>query len=151
MEDFEEVSIKTLTPSLEDYLKTIAILLEEKDVVRVKDIADRMGVKMPSVSAALRSLAERGFVEYERYGFVKLSLKGKRAAGDLKRRYRAFKKFFIDILGVPEGIAEKDACRVEHFLSESTRKRMCDFIEFVNNNPECATMIKRFRTMEENT
>lgn len=61
-----EPATKTLTSVMEDYLETIFNLEIDKKVVRVKDIAGRLKVKMPSVTSMLKTLSERGLVNYEK-------------------------------------------------------------------------------------
>ncbi|MCK4379164.1 MAG: metal-dependent transcriptional regulator, partial [Deltaproteobacteria bacterium] len=62
-----------LTSNMEDYLEAILTLQEEQKVARVRDIARQLKVKMPSVTGAVRNLAEKGLVNYERYSFVTLT------------------------------------------------------------------------------
>ena len=69
-----------LSPNMEMYLKTILRLEKDSSSVRVKAIADSLGVTMPSVSEALRNLKSRGLVEHSSYGEVKLSEDGRSVA-----------------------------------------------------------------------
>ena len=124
-----------LTRSLEDYLEAI-LIEEEKGVVRVKDIVKRLGVKAPSVVGALKSLAAKGLVTHERYGYITLTKKGRKKAEEVYNKHRTLFAFFRDVLGVPDSIAEKDACSIEHYLSPETTKRFVSFIDFVNKCPE---------------
>ncbi len=70
-----ENSIK-LTPSLEDYLETILQLEKKNRVARVKDIAQELGVQMPSVTGALKNLRSKGMIEYEKNSFINLTPQG---------------------------------------------------------------------------
>ena len=67
-----ELNDTGLTANMEDYMENIALLLNENDVVRVKDIAQKLNITMPSVTAALQKLKEKGLVDYEKYGHVQL-------------------------------------------------------------------------------
>ncbi len=122
----------SLSESSEDYLLDIYILGKSKGIVRLKDIARKRDVKMPSAVGALRRLEERGFVRHERYGYVELTDKGFEKAAGLKKRHETVFKFFHEILNLEEDLAEVDVHRIEHRLNEKTLKRISDFIEFVN-------------------
>lgn len=125
----------TLTESLEDYLEAIYQLQRENESVRVKEIADFVGVKMPSVSSALRALKERDLVEHERYGEVALTAKGRETAEFLCRRHFALTTFLRDILGLEPDQAESEACGVEHALSAETLRRLLMLIDFIERCP----------------
>ncbi|MBW1784469.1 MAG: metal-dependent transcriptional regulator [Deltaproteobacteria bacterium] len=61
---FEKDVQKPLTPTMENYLETIYTLGNEKRAVRIKDIASRLGVKMPTVTNMLKTLNNRGLINY---------------------------------------------------------------------------------------
>jgi len=124
-----------LTPSLEDYLEAIWLIGSEKKVVRVKHIADLMGVKAASVVGAIKVLSEKGLVEHERYGYVELTDEGAKAAEKVAERHGALFRFLHRILGVEEAIAKSDACNMEHHISQKTLARLIRFIEFVEEHP----------------
>jgi len=67
---------KPLTPAMEDYLEAIFNLSKEKRVVRVKDIAKRLDVKMPTVTSMLKTLSKRELIDYEKYEYLELTKKG---------------------------------------------------------------------------
>ena len=68
---------------MEDYLEAIFTLSEEKRIVRVKDIAQRLGVKMPTVTNMLKTLGQQGFIDYEKYEYLELTKKGRAALRDM--------------------------------------------------------------------
>jgi DtxR family transcriptional regulator, Mn-dependent transcriptional regulator len=125
----------TLTESLEDYLEVIYQLQRESGSVRVKEIADFAGVKMPSVSSALGALKERGLVNHESYGQVSLTPEGRDTAEFLCRRHFALTTFLRDILGLDEEQAEREACGIEHALSAETLRRLLMMIDFIERCP----------------
>ncbi|MDR0710133.1 MAG: metal-dependent transcriptional regulator [Spirochaetaceae bacterium] len=112
-----------MTQSLEDYLEMVGFLSDEGEV-RVTDIASRLGVSKPSVLTALKTLEDQGLLEHERYRSVTLTERGKEAAAKIRGRHDFLTSFLHDILGVSRDIAEQDACKMEHVLSEETLKRM---------------------------
>ena len=113
----------TMTQSLEDYLEMVSFLSDDGEV-RVTDIASRLGVSKPSVLTALRTLEEQGLLEHERYRRVNLTREGVRQAADIRERHSTLTTFLQDIIGVSAETAEKDACKMEHLLSEETLKKI---------------------------
>jgi DtxR family transcriptional regulator, Mn-dependent transcriptional regulator len=124
-----------LTPSSEMYLKTISTLGEERGAVRVQDIAAHLGVRMPSVSQAIRRLAEQSYVTHNRYGTVALTPRGERAARDVRTRHRVLEEFLTRVLHVSPTVAAQDACALEHVVSPITLRRLSEFLEFVRTCP----------------
>lgn len=124
MEKFE----KNLTESLENYLETIAMLKRENKIARVKDISKELNVKNSSVNIALNVLAEKGYVIHERYGYVDLTEAGQKIADEIQHKEDVLVKFFTEILGVDHDIALKDACRMEHIVSDETLERLIHYI-----------------------
>ncbi len=122
-----------MTQSLEDYLEMVSFLSDEGNGVRVTDIAKRLGVSKPSVLTALRTLEEGGFLEHEYYKGVSLTEKGLQRAAEIRDRHTFLTIFLRDVVGVPPDIAEKDACRMEHVLSEETLDRMRKIAAYSNS------------------
>ena len=105
--------------SAEDYLERILILQEEKGKVRSIDIAKDMGFSKSSISVAMKKLKEAGLILIDEHGYITLTKEGHVIADRTYERHRVLKKVLIDI-GVDPKIAEKDACKVEHVISEET-------------------------------
>jgi len=119
---------KELSQSSEDYLETIHLISQEKEVVRVKDIANHLKISLPSVTTALKKLAEEKLVIYEKYGYVKLTNKGKEKAKEVYAKHKLLFEFFTKILGIDSETAEIDACKIEHGLSKKTLEKLIPFI-----------------------
>jgi DtxR family Mn-dependent transcriptional regulator len=117
-----------MTQSLEDYLEMVSFLADDGEV-RVTDIAARLGVSKPSVLTALRVLEEQGLLEHERYRRVSLTPKGIIQAEEIRNRHSFLTSFLRDIIGVNSDTAEKDACKMEHLLSEETLQKMKAFAQ----------------------
>ena len=126
---------KPLTPAMEDYLEAIFNLGKEKRVVRVKDIAGRLGVKMPTVTNMLKTLSERDYIDYEKYEYIELTDEGADIGREIHRRHRVLRGFLTDILNINPETADEEACRMEHAISASTLDRFVDFMEFVQSCP----------------
>lgn len=112
-----------MTQSLEDYLEMVSFLADEGEV-RVTDIAVRLGVSKPSVLTALKTLEEQGLLEHERYRGVTLTERGKIRAAEIRERHDFLTSFLRDVVGVSPKIAEQDACKLEHILSEESIDKM---------------------------
>jgi DtxR family Mn-dependent transcriptional regulator len=121
--------------SMEDYLEAIAKLGEGKNVVKVKQLSQMMGVKMPSVTSALKKLSEQELVVHERYGHIKLTPEGDEVARDVICRHEALTRFFAQALGIDRETAEEDACKIEHVISPLSMERLAKFVEFMEACP----------------
>ena len=104
--------------SVEDYLKTIYALSKRK-AVHGSDIAGELGVSRPTVSVALRALAEEGYVFADDGHEIHLTEKGKRIAEDTYERHSTFCRLLTG-LGVDEKTAAADACEMEHAVSSKS-------------------------------
>jgi len=124
-----------LTEAMEDYLEAIYHLRDEQEETRVKDISERLGVTMPSVSSALNGLKERGLISHKKYGAVRLTDEGLKLAVYVDRRHQALTCFLRDILQLDEETADAEACRLEHAVSAETLRRLLALIEFVRRCP----------------
>ncbi len=105
--------------SAEDYLEQILILLEGKGYARSTDIAAALGVTKPSVSVAMKKLRENGYISMEKGGLISLTDKGYAIARRIYDRHLTLTRFFVS-LGVNEETARKDACKIEHDISEES-------------------------------
>ena len=124
-----------LTEAMEDYLEAIYDLRDEQEQARVKDIAERLGVTMPSVSNALKALKDRDLIGHEKYGGVTLTDEGRITAESVHRRHQAVTCFLRDILQLDEQVADAEACRLEHAVSAETLRRLLALIDFVRRCP----------------
>ena len=125
-----------LTEALEDYLEAVYDIIDEKGGVRVKDIAERLNVKNSSVSVALRSLRDSGFVNYEPYGVISLTEPGFSEARRLSETHQIFRRFFVNVLGVEGEAANETACRLEHTMSPEVMARFLQFMKFLSTDKE---------------
>ena len=125
----------TLSASQEDYLEAIFHLVEEGRVARVKDIAARMSVQMPSVSGALRSLADRELVHHDPYSYITLTPSGEKIAKDIVRRHEVLTHFLSHFLGLDPTAAERNACHMEHAIEPVVLERLVGFVEFAEQCP----------------
>lgn len=123
----------SLSPTHEMYLKVLFRLEEDHDSGRVRDLAKGLGVTASTVSAVLKKLQHEGLVQHDRYGVVKLTPAGRRAARCVVRRFDILKEFLTDVLGVDADDAELDACQMEHSVSPATINRLESFLGMVKS------------------
>lgn len=126
---------KLLTPTMEDYLEAIYNISQEKRVVRVKNIAKRIGVKMPTVTNMLKSLSQKGFIDYEKHEFLELTSEGRKVGKEIDRRHHVIRSFLTDILKIDSVVADAEACKMEHGMSTETLDRLIQFIDFIQICP----------------
>ena len=107
------------TASAQDYLESILVLASSNPAVRSKDIADYFGFSKPSVSIAMKKLKEDGQIKVDTSGYITLTAEGKKIADKVYDRHKVLFSWLKSI-GVPEETAEKDACLMEHIISEET-------------------------------
>lgn len=119
-----------LSPSLEDYLEAIYNLKVRNGTARVKDIAREMGVTMPSVTGAIRSLAAKGLVKHDPYESVDLTEEGLSRARSIAHTHSALKEFLVGVLGLSEEDAEREACGMEHAIRPETLHKLLKFVDF---------------------
>ena len=105
--------------SAENYLESILMISERKGDVRSIDIVNELEFSKPSVSIAMKNLRENGYILVDKDGYITLTDKGMEIAAKMYERHKLFSKLFVS-LGVSEATASKDACRVEHILSDET-------------------------------
>jgi len=121
-----------LTQSMEDYLEVIHLLKLDQGNVRVKDIAEKMEITMPSVSSAIRNLEKYGLVCHPRYDLVLLTSKGIQIAEGVYRRHLVIRNFLSQVLGLDADVAERDACGMEHIISTETFDSLVRFMNEKN-------------------
>lgn len=136
---------KHLSANMEDYLEAISLAAAENGLARVTDVRDLLGVKTPSVTGALRVLAEGGYLKHEPYRGVALTAKGRRAAEDVKRRHGILSSFLTDVLGVNAKTANIDACKMEHTVSRETLEKLHDFLHKYSGRPHARPSAKSSR------
>src|SRR5690606_19739753 len=138
MGDFQELS-----KSMEDYLEVMYRLERDKGVIKVTDIAEELGVKPPSVVEAVSKISKMNLASYEKYGEIKLSEKGIKIAKEIIHKHITLKNF-LNILDVDRETAEKEACAMEHFLSNSTVNKLEKFTKFVGMHRDDGHFTKSF-------
>ena len=112
-----------ITPSGEDYLETILVLQKKLGMVRSVDVARHMEVSKPSVCHAVATLRDGGFLTMDEDHFLHLTDVGREVAEQIYEKHRFFTDRLIEA-GVDPETAERDACRLEHVISETSFQKL---------------------------
>ena len=105
--------------SAEDYLESIYMLTLEKGYARSIDVANALGYSKPSVSVAMKQLEENGYIRRDAERLLYLEDKGLAIAKRIYQRHETLAAVLMS-LGVERATAYKDACKIEHDLSDET-------------------------------
>jgi len=125
-----------VTPSMEDYLERIYMLVHEKGYARVASIAEMLDVQAPSVTRMVQKLAEEGYVNYEKYRGITLTEKGSDIGGRLQNRHTVLSEFLRMIGVTSEDVIWRDVEGIEHHVSPGTMRRIERLVKFFQDNPE---------------
>ncbi|MFA5586421.1 MAG: metal-dependent transcriptional regulator [Saccharofermentanales bacterium] len=105
--------------TIENYLETLHILLQEQEDVRSVDLANAMNFSKPTISVMMKQLREKGLIKVDTNGFLSLTKKGRAIAERVYERHVYLTDLLIR-LGVEEETAAEDACKIEHVISQET-------------------------------
>ena len=122
--------MQQLGESMEDYLEAIYVLSQQLESVRSVDVASYLGFSKPSVSHAVKVMSEKGLVRLDQGKILHLTDEGKEIAQSTYQRHRFFSDM-LENIGVNKETAAKDACRIEHVISEESFEAIQNFY---NNN-----------------
>ena len=136
-----------VTIRTEQYIETIFEIVKKKGYARVKDVSESLGVGLSAVSEMFGKLSEEGYVNYEKYGGVTLTEKGKKLAIKLSKKHEVLREFLV-MLGIEEKVADEEACKIEHVVKQETMGRLTKFVEFVKTRKD-PLWLKRFKEYYE--
>ena len=119
----------TLKESGEMYLETIYVLLQKSKNVRAVNVAEELGYSKPSVSRAMGLLKNGGYIQVDKDGSISLTEEGRHIAENLYERHTVLTQILM-ALGIDEETATRDACRIEHVISEKSFTAMKEHLEY---------------------
>ncbi|MFT3887953.1 MAG: metal-dependent transcriptional regulator [Arachnia sp.] len=130
------MSVTELSASTQNYLKTIWGLSEwSADPVTPTSIAERTGLKLSSVSDAVRRLTDQGLLTHAPYGFVELTESGRAYAVAMVRRHRLIETFLVETLGYRWDQVHEEAEVLEHAVSDFMMERIDDLLGHPSRDP----------------
>lgn len=116
----------------ENYLETIYLLQKEGNAVHSVDVAKTLGFSKPSVSRAMGLLKNAQYIEIAKNGEITLTKTGLKKAKELSQKHEAITRFLMMTADVSQETAEKDACKMEHFIQDETFKGILKFMKQVD-------------------
>lgn len=128
MSDWREFEQNPVSHSAAHHLTTIQWLLDDQGYARVSDVARHLGITRGSVSVTLKGLRQRGLVVEDDHKHLSLSEEGIQIARGIRTKRILIQALFREVLGVPDEVAEQDACKVEHLISDQTAEATGGFL-----------------------
>ncbi len=121
----------TLAESGETYLETILIMKERSDggLVRAVDVANELRFSKPSVSRGLGQLKDKGLITIAQSGDLEFTPEGLAHARSIFHRHQVLTLFLQDVAKVPADVAQRDACRIEHVISDESMVGIENFLK----------------------
>lgn len=136
------------TPSMEDYIEQIYMLIDRKGYARVSDIAEALEVHPSSVTKMVQKLDKDDYLNYEKYrGFI-LTTKGKKVGKRLVFRHELLEEF-LEIVGVEKENIYKDVEGIEHHLSWNSIDRIGDLVNYFKQDKSRLDDLKNIQTQNE--
>ncbi|WP_144461089.1 transcriptional regulator MntR [Siminovitchia fortis] len=136
------------TPSMEDYIEQIYLLISNKGYARVSDIAEALEVHPSSVTKMVQKLDRESYLHYERYRGLVLTAKGKKIGKRLVDRHDLLERFLM-IIGVDEDNIYADVEGIEHHLSWNSIDRIGDLVQYFEEYPDRITELKLIQEKNE--
>lgn len=132
------------TPSMEDYIEQIYLLIESKGYARVSDIAESLSVHPSSVTKMVQKLDKDDFLIYEKYRGLILTGKGKKLGKRLVYRHELLEQF-LRLIGVKEENIYRDVEGIEHHLSWDSIDRIGDLVQYFEDSEQRVEDLKRIK------
>ncbi|MDE0961335.1 MAG: metal-dependent transcriptional regulator [Planctomycetota bacterium] len=148
MSDWREFDQNPVSHSAAHHLTTIQWLLDDQGYARVSDVARHLGITRGSVSVTLKGLRQRGLVVEDDHKHLSLSVEGLRIARGIRTKRILIQALFREVLGVPDNVAEQDACKIEHLISDQTAEAAGGFLiglEESSSDPQLAKVLQSLR------
>ena len=121
-----------INESTENYLEMILILKQQNGQVRSIDIVNELGYTKPSISVAMKKLRENGYINVDENGYISLEAQGYEIASQMYDRHQTLTNLLISA-GVNEETAAKDACKIEHVISDESYQCLKNYFKQKQN------------------
>ena len=136
------------TPSMEDYIEQIYILIEDKGYARVSDIAENLSVHPSSVTKMVQKLDKDDYLIYEKYRGLVLTMKGKKIGKRLVYRHELLEQF-LRVIGVKEEHIYEDVEGIEHHLSWESIDRIVDLVQYFEEDENRISELRKIQSKNE--
>lgn len=136
------------TPSMEDYLERIYLLIEDKGYARVSDIAEALEVHPSSVTKMVQKLDRSEYLIYEKYRGLILTPKGKKVGKRLVYRHDLLEDF-MKIIGVSQENIYTDVEGIEHHISWDAIDRIGDLVQFFQEDESRVRALREVQKRNE--
>lgn len=133
------------TPSMEDHIEQIYLLIDHKGYARVSDIAEALSVLPSSVTKMVQKLDKDGYLVYEKYRGLTLTPKGVKLGKRLVQRHELLEQF-LRIIGVEEEHVYEDVEGIEHHLSWNSIDRIADLVQLMESDPGFVNKLEQLKT-----
>lgn len=121
---------------IEQYLKIILSIGDGDKPVKTNEIAKAMDLAPASVTESIQKLADKGYLKYEAYKGVRLMKKGRKIASKVSRKHRLLERFLSDVLGLEPSKVHKQACAMEHSLTDEAEIALCRMMHHPDTCPD---------------
>jgi DtxR family Mn-dependent transcriptional regulator len=126
-----ETTAESLSLPQQRDIEVIAELKRAHGQARMTDVAESLGVRLPSASEAVKRLVANGLALRPARSEVALTQEGQRIARELDLRHQALKRFMVNVMAMDPEHADTLACRVEHCVDSDFAKRLVDVEGFM--------------------
>ena len=133
------------TPSMEDHIEQIYLLIEHKGYARVSDIAEALSVLPSSVTKMVQKLDKDGYLVYEKYRGLTLTPKGQKLGKRLVQRHELLEQF-LRLIGVDEERIYEDVEGIEHHLSWNSIDRIADLVQLLEEEPQVTKKLEEMKS-----
>ena len=133
------------TPSMEDHIEQIYLLIEHKGYARVSDIAEALSVLPSSVTKMVQKLDKDGYLLYEKYRGLTLTPKGQKLGKRLVQRHELLEQF-LRLIGVNEEHIYEDVEGIEHHLSWNSIDRIADLVQLLEEEPDLTRKLEEMKS-----
>jgi len=130
-----------MSTSTEEYLEALYSLTQGNEPASTTAISRRLNIAPASVTEMMHKLASEGYVNYSPYQGVTLTAEGYRFAEKMTRKHRLLERFLHDVLKIGKDKIHKEACEMEHALSDETCRAMCQFLKSPYRCPDDGQLI----------
>ena len=133
------------TPSMEDHIEQIYLLIDNKGYARVSDIAEALSVLPSSVTKMVQTLDKDGYLVYEKYRGLTLTPKGQKLGKRLVQRHELLEQL-LRLIGVDEERIYDDVEGIEHHLSWNSIDRIADLVQLLEEQPELTRKLEEMKS-----